>query len=123
MLRAQESRVRPVSRRQVVHTIGAVGLVLACRAARARGRRGRGVRRGGGGRLSGKPDWDGMRRELLLEHMLAAATPAEIAASQRAAEVWLARHPDDERVLFASEQLALLSEAALRDHEHGSETG
>lgn len=57
-------------------------------------------------------------REALVDQMLAARTPSEVTAAQAAAERWLRRHPDDDDVRFAGEQLALMADALGARHSH-----
>lgn len=54
------------------------------------------------------------RQDRIVARLLAATTAAEIAAAQEAAAAWLARHPDDRRVRFASVQMSLMPDAWKR---------
>jgi hypothetical protein len=50
-------------------------------------------------------------RAQLIQEMLAARSPDELERVQALANSWLARHPDDVEVLYASEQVAMLMRA------------
>ena len=52
-----------------------------------------------------------MSTESVVNQMLAARTPTEVAAAQATALAWLADHPDDFAVLSAGEQLAMMAGA------------